>query len=323
MYIYCLITDRNYLVNTMVLIEKIRDRKIFIICLDKYSEEKLKEKFNNLNTFLIEDFEKKNNIFEEKKSKKNLEYIFMLKSYLVENTMLYADDNDYIVYLDSDLFFLSKIENFEKEIYNASVFITPHRFDKTNLTGKRYGIYNAGLVVFKKNEEGKKILNWWKKKCIESCSIDMIDGEVFADQKYLDKFTELSPEVKVISHVGINLGPWNLHTYLNDNSITDDNEVQYNISFSNEEFYINDNKLLIYHFHGFKKTLFGMFVHSLNNYVVKKIRFGNRDQNVQLLYNVYKDALQKNYKNINHKNKFTPGNLIFFLKNLIRKNIFY
>ena len=66
-----------------------------------------------------------------------------------------------------------------------------------------------------------------------------------------------------------------------------------------------------------------MFVHSLNNYVVKKIRFGNRDQNVQLLYNVYKDALQKNYKNINHKNKFTPGNLIFFLKNLIRKNIFY
>ena len=53
-------------------------------------------------------------------------------------------------------YFFSKNEVFEKNLTKSAVHISPHNFDQKNHNRQIYGKYNAGVVVFKKNSEGKK-----------------------------------------------------------------------------------------------------------------------------------------------------------------------
>jgi hypothetical protein len=78
----------------------------------------------------------------------------------------------------------------------------------SNCTTTRFGIYNVGWVSVRRCEEGIKALRWWRERCIEWCH-DFVDGDRFADQRYLDRLPGLFPHVHVIQHLGANLAPWN------------------------------------------------------------------------------------------------------------------
>ena len=79
----------------------------------------------------------------------------MLKPYLLEIAMKDLKNDEYAVYLDSDINFFNSYELLESEINHSSVFLTPHNFDEKNLFRLKFGKYNAGFIAFKKNYDGR------------------------------------------------------------------------------------------------------------------------------------------------------------------------
>lgn len=48
---------------------------------------------------------------------------------------------------------------------------------------QEYIVFN--LFIFRNNQQGRKVLTWWRKACLEWCYNRFEDGR-FGDQKYLD-----------------------------------------------------------------------------------------------------------------------------------------
>jgi hypothetical protein len=121
-------------------------------------------------------------------------------------------DAEWVTYLDSDLFFFASPDPIYAEMKDAAFGIIPHRFTKRLVDQRRFGIYNVGWVSVRRRDQGIAALRWWRESCIEWC-YDRVEGNRFADQRYLDQLPELFTGVHVIAHLGANLAPWNFADY--------------------------------------------------------------------------------------------------------------
>jgi len=66
--------------------------------------------------------------------------------------------------LDADCYFFSSPESLFAELNDNSIVIVPHQFSKNNKKlEKNSGIYNAGFVMFKKDNNSLKCLHWWSR----------------------------------------------------------------------------------------------------------------------------------------------------------------
>lgn len=169
-----------------------------------------------------------------------VEYYFTCKASLVAHVMRRATAADAVSYGDSDIYFFDDLKALYDEAGNAPVIVTPHRFAPGQRYLENHGHFNAGWLVFRRCPEGLAALDWWRCRCIEWCS-DVVDEAAarFADQRYIDRFTELFPHTHVARHLGANLAPWNAAT------------VQ--LSMRDGKVVINGrDPLLFFHFHGIK-----------------------------------------------------------------------
>jgi hypothetical protein len=105
---------------------------------------------------------------------------------------------------------------------------------------RRFGIYNVGWVSVRHCEEGMAALRWWRARCIEWC-YDRVEGDRFADQRYLDRLPELFGGVHIIEHLGANLAPWN---FADVRLECRDNAVEIGGRY----------RLLFFHFYGVKRS---------------------------------------------------------------------
>jgi hypothetical protein len=121
-------------------------------------------------------------------------------------------DAEWVTYLDSDLFFFASPDPIYAEMKDAAFGIIPHRFTERLASHRRFGIYNVGWVSVRQCDQGIAALRWWRERCIEWC-YDRVEGDRFADQRYLDRLPELFAGIHVIEHLGANLAPWNLANY--------------------------------------------------------------------------------------------------------------
>jgi hypothetical protein len=152
-----------------------------------------------------------------------LQFLWALASYFswwcLEN--LEVDD---ILYIDSDIYFLRGLEDLEKSVEDCSVGIVEHRCPYNPVNGK----YNVGIVYFKNDFEGYKVLTWWKNCLLRH------DNEYFqthgtcGDQKYLEVFEQLSTNVKVLDEDIGHLAPWNFnyHGYTNNKIVWNKKEQE-------------------------------------------------------------------------------------------------
>jgi hypothetical protein len=67
-------------------------------------------------------------------------------------------------------------------------------------------------MYFDNTEQGLKVLNWWRDRCLEWCFNRFEDGK-FGDQKYLDDWTDRFEGIHVLKHLGGGLAPWNVQQY--------------------------------------------------------------------------------------------------------------
>ncbi|MFL0266619.1 glycosyl transferase [Candidatus Clostridium radicumherbarum] len=238
-YIFCTITSKEYLIKSLALYHslksKINNFHIWICCVDEITFSTLsKMQLQNATIMRVSEIEDK----ELKKIKGNrttTEYCWTLKSplvlYLLDKYML-----NNVIYCDSDLFFFSN----PKEIINEwKGYNTLMCTQRDNPRFERiHGRFQAGLLGFRNQKSSHDILKWWKQQCLQWCSdYPQPEMERWGDQKYLDKVPNLFVNIKIVNHLGIDAAPWNL--IINNH---------YNVRKLNNDVYVKNNKLVVYHF---------------------------------------------------------------------------
>jgi hypothetical protein len=217
--VYCTYFDESYLSRGLALYQSLQRHApgscLWVLCLSEPSYLALKAlNFPNLVTCRLADFEAADpELAATGASRSPIEYYFTCSPAFLLYVLEREPAAEWVTYLDSDLYFHASPEPIYEEIRHAAVAITPHRFPAKIEWMRRFGTYNVGWVSVRNgSEEGRRVIEWWRKKCIEWC-YDYVDGERFADQGYLDAFPGLSSDVKAIEHAGANLAPWNIDNY--------------------------------------------------------------------------------------------------------------
>lgn len=257
MYYFCSYFDRHYLVRALALYNSLEssgaDFHLFALCMDDESHRLLEDLALPRVTLLrLQELEHSNHsLLSRKTGRSKVEYYYTCgPSYILFLLQLYPQI-EVINYLDADLFFFSSPKPIFDEIEGYSVGIIEHRFTKRDEKLKRFGIFNVGWMSFRRDECGLACLRWWADQCIEWC-YDRLEGNKYADQKYLDEFSVRFNSVRVIQNKGANVAPWNLANY----SITEREGC----------IFVDEQPLIFFHFHGFKVLNSWLFDSNLGGY---------------------------------------------------------
>jgi hypothetical protein len=136
------------------------------------------------------------------------DYMFTLTPWCVRYVADHHEpESGWLVYLDADLWFVTSIERLYQEVDGATCALVPN--DWANPGNAHLGTYNVGWVPFRLSPAGRELITWWGEQCATWC-MSTPEGGRYADQGYLDDFTEQAEDVVVVHHRGANVAPWNL-----------------------------------------------------------------------------------------------------------------
>ena len=261
MFYFTTYFDNNYLSRGLVLYDSLKKHceqfELYVLCLD---DNTLEYFFKNIGcypeiiTLSINEIEEYD--IELKKCKKNrstIEYYFTLSPCL-PLYLLKKYNIPHICSLDADIMFFSSPAIIFSNLENYSILITPHNFSPKLKSLETFGVYNVSFQIFKNDEKGLICLEMWRKQCIEWCYDKLEDGK-FADQKYLDNWAINFKGVYPIDIPGAGVAPWNINSYT--------------IKLYRNQLYINNNKLIFYHFHGLRIIDRNLIMHRLTDYSVE------------------------------------------------------
>lgn len=212
---YCTYFDQRYLDRGLAMMRSLRrfdpDCRFTVLCLTASCKRALAH-LGEPNTVLIAlaDFERDNpDLLAVKHERSPRDYIFALSSCLLAAVLDQASPDELVIYLDADLLFYASPEPLLQAMEGASVGLIAHRHHWWARRLEKYGRFNVGWVGVRCDTPGREAARWWRARCIEWCFAH-VDGDRFADQKYLDHMFERFPGVVEIAHPGANLGPWNI-----------------------------------------------------------------------------------------------------------------
>ena len=241
---FCTYFDHRYLPRALALYHSLAKHcpgfRLFALCMDDITHAELRRAALP-NLVLIEqaDFERGDTaLLEAKQNRSRAEYFFTCTSSLCLFVLKKNPEVRLLTYLDADLFFFSNPQPIFDELGDASIGIIEHRYAPRSRRYLKYGIYNVGWLNFRRDEAGLKCLEWWREQCLEWC-YDSLEGDRFADQKYLDDWPARFLRVRVLQHKGANLACWNVANYL--------------IRFAQGKVWADEQPLIFFHFTGVKE----------------------------------------------------------------------
>jgi hypothetical protein len=243
---YCTYFDHNYLPRGLALYHSLQRHapgaELWVLCLSEACHQALTQlDLPNLVPVRLADFEDANpDVAATRPTRSRIEYYFTCSPAWMLFVLNSKPDAEWVTYLDSDLFFFASPDPIYDEMKGAAFGIVPHRFARGLEGQRRFGLYNVGWVSVRRRDDGISALRWWRERCIEWC-YDRVEGDRFADQRYLDRLPEMFGGVHVISHLGANLAPWNFADYRLQ---WNDGEVEIERRY----------KLLFFHFFGVKRS---------------------------------------------------------------------
>ncbi len=250
----CTIVQGKYAYRAIALFKSFQkfhfNSNFYILSLDEESD-KILSQINSdiLNIISFKNFENES-LLKLRNERSIAEYCWTCKPYFISHIFnFFKDKNKWIFYIDADSCIFGNLSEVIKNISDKSVILTPHRSNIEFFLNdiKSSGIYNAGFIGFKNDNDGKIALKWWLKKCTESCSMNPTN-QVYGDQLYLNEMPNLFDFISISNHLGLNAAPWN---------ITDKK-----IILINDVIFVNDFKLLHYHFQGLEiinKNIFDIY----------------------------------------------------------------
>jgi len=206
--------DRNYLHYGIALLESLRftygnDFEFHCLCLDDKSFEVMNGVSSQAIPYDIKDLENSHEeLLDAKITRPYNEYCWTLASWF-SNHLLGSVDIPHIIYIDSDIWFLSDSRRFFEECLEKSVGILRHRHI---LEGHPDGGYNVGVVSFRNDEVGKKTLGWWKDCVLKREPLHLA---TCGDQKFLDAFPDVAGKgnIKFVDENFSYGAPWTYRLY--------------------------------------------------------------------------------------------------------------
>jgi len=162
--------------------------------------------------------------------------------------------------LDSDVYFFSNPNQLNKIFKNYDIGFCRHNYsrNRTELNNK-YGVYNAGYIYLRNCYNSIKFLEYYISLCKKNVDYnynDIIEKQNFADQTYLETLVLKFKKIKLLNDPGVNTGPWNVSNY--------------KINIKKNFIYLNDLKLIFYHFSGVKKIFNNFYSLGLRMFVDNK-----------------------------------------------------
>jgi glycosyltransferase involved in cell wall biosynthesis len=249
---YCCYFDHRYLPRGVAMMRSLRrwdpSAIVWVLCLSEECFQALSELAEpSVNLVRIDDLESAYPALGvARKNRSTIEFYFTCTPSLVRFVLAQAGEGAVVTYVDGDLYFFSSPEPLFAELGHDSVSIIPHRFPPRLRHLEKFGLYNVGWMSFRNDPRGQAVATWWQDRCNEWC-YDILDGDRFADQKYLDRIATEFEGVVILSHRGANLAPWNLGSHrltLRDDAVVVD----------------RDWPLIFFHFHGLKRVANGLYI---------------------------------------------------------------
>lgn len=216
---YCTYFDCNYLSRGLAMIESLAQHEeqglqIYVICLDDLCHRILLELNLACITAIPLSFLEQGDhaLLQAKGNRTRKEYYWTLTPSVLLKVLSWYPAIELLTYVDADLFFYSSPAPIFDEMADASVLIHPHRFTPELRHLDEHGIYNVGLLCFRRDANAHAVLSWWRERCIEWC-YDRIEDGRFGDQLYLNDWPERFAGVHVLQHHGAGVAPWNHGQY--------------------------------------------------------------------------------------------------------------
>jgi len=319
---FCTYFDKNYLPRALALhaslVRHCHEFQLFALCHDNISLDYLTYlSIPEIIPVSLLDLEKHDKeLLRVKSSRSVIEYYFTCTPAIC----LYVMDNycnvDLLTYLDADLYFFSSLKPLFDELGGHSIGIIGHRFAKKSKHFEKYGLYNVGWLSFQRDDNGIECLKWWRARCIDWC-FDYLDGNKFADQKYLDDWPNMFRNVHVIKHKGANVAAWNL--------------ANYKVREQSGNVFIDEQPLIFFHFASFKRIRYWLYKTSFGSHMIRPSRVVKRYIFWPYISQLNKLApMQNSAKQIRKFNiqkdyfKESVKNLLRFIRGLVfREYIFY
>jgi glycosyltransferase involved in cell wall biosynthesis len=249
---YCCYFDHRYLPRGVAMIRSLKrwdpSAIVWVLCLsDECFEAMAQLEERGVNLVRIEDLETAYPaLAEARNNRSTIEFYFTCTPSLVCFVLAQTGEGAVVTYVDGDLYFFSDPEPLFAELGHDSVSIISHRFPARLRHLEKFGLYNVGWMSFRNDPRGRAVATWWQDRCNEWC-YDILDGDRFADQKYLDRIAIEFDGVVVLSHRGANLAPWNLGGHrltVRNNGVMVDGQWP----------------LIFFHFHGLKRVGNGLYI---------------------------------------------------------------
>jgi len=217
---FCTYFDQNFIYQGLALYDSLNqhagDFTLWVLCFDETTYTLLNRlNLPGLRTIQLADFEAAHpGLAEVKTDRWPVEYYWTTTPMLPQYILNSQPQVKLIAYLDADLFFYSDLQPVYKELGDGSIYIVPHRFRPESKQGGelRGGIYNVGLIIFRRDASGLACLERWAEQCLEWC-YNRIEPGLLGDQKYLDDWPERFPGVVVSQNHGVGAGAWNVGIY--------------------------------------------------------------------------------------------------------------
>ena len=251
MRIYCTLFDGPYTARALALVDSLHRHcapfRLHVLCMDNESAILLKRlDLQSVAVIRLDELEAEDKQLAAVKTARNsTEYYFTSKASLLRHVLLKNPDCERVTYLDADLYFFSDPAPIDGEIASRPVALTEHRFSRGNRRLYKFGRFNAGWLSIRNDDMGRQCVDWWRNRCLEWCH-DYVEGDRYADQKYMDRFPELFNAI-VVNHAGANLAPWNIGNHV--------------LTHRGGKVYADAEPVIFFHFQGVRH-LFGPFVES-------------------------------------------------------------
>ncbi|MBI3515370.1 MAG: hypothetical protein HY060_15115 [Proteobacteria bacterium] len=239
---YCSYFDHNYLPRALLMVESLRAQKaafhLHAFCLSDLCAAMLRElALPEVSIVELATLEQRfpELLVVKAGDRTPIEYIFTMTPFLPAYCLETTPGLDEITYLDSDLEFHDDPQRVFDHIGMRSIAIIPHRFSPDQAEDRHYGEFNVGWVTFRATEQGLRCLKDWQRNCLAWC-YDRLDGDRYADQRYLDRWPITYQDLKIVTLKGANAANYNIDNY--------------QVSERDGRFWCDDEPLIFYHFHG-------------------------------------------------------------------------
>ena len=212
---FCTLFNSGYLSRGLAMYQSLTvhcpDFHLYVFAFDDACYEFLKKQnYPNLTPISLKQFEDEE-LLRIKPTRSVAEYCWTC----TPSTILYSIQKYNLTnctYIDADMLFFSNPAVLVEEMGSKSVLITEHRYTKEYDQADKSGKYCVQFVTIKNDDNGLKVINWWRNACIEWCYARHEDGK-FGDQKYLDDWTKRFNGVHELQHLGGGIAPWNVQQY--------------------------------------------------------------------------------------------------------------